>query len=235
MCHPCTSAATRPARQTGGVFRDSLSPTRKDGSVGREDARATPRVRMLACFKRPKRGTVRRPTTMNANEQNPDDGDVATPVDWALSFARGYLELGMLHLAERELNGLPGEAQDTPPVMSLRSHLLVARRRWRRVVAHARRAVRLFPEAPEYYVHAATAFDMLGQRDESRRIWDLAPDAVRSNGVLHLHVARFEARLGNVDAARDHLASALDLDPRLRSVAIQDPHLTAVLSEHAKN
>lgn len=159
----------------------------------------------------------------------------ATPLEWTLSFARGYLELGMLRHAERELDTLPVHLQDAPAVMSLRSHVLVARRRWRSVVAHARRAVRLFPEAPEYYVHAATAFDMLGQRDESRRVWESAPEMIRTNGVLHLHVARFEARLGNVAAARDHLASALDLDPDLRAVASRDPHLTAVLAAHAEN
>lgn len=166
-------------------------------------------------------------------EQEPPAGPAA--LEWALSFARGYLELGMVAQAERELRQLPASLQEAPEVMSLRSHLLVARRRWRRVVAHARRAVQMFPEAPEYYIHAATAFDMLGRRDESRRIWDSAPDTVRTNGVLHLHVARFEARLGNVDAARDHLASALDLDPALRSVASRDPHLTLVLAAHAKN
>lgn len=154
---------------------------------------------------------------------------------WALSFARGYLELGMVRQAEQELERLPAALQDLPAVMSLRSHVLVARRRWRRVVAHARRAVRLFPESPEYYIHAATAFDMLGRREEGRRVWASAPDTVRTNGVAHLHVARFEARLGNVDAAREHLASALDLDPRLRSVVSRDPHLTAVLADPGEN
>ena len=71
-------------------------------------------------------------------------------LDWALSFARGYLELGMVRHAERELDKLPAGLRELPAVMSLHSHVLVARRRWRRVVAHARRAVRLFPQAPEY-------------------------------------------------------------------------------------
>jgi len=160
--------------------------------------------------------------------------DEAT-LEWALSFARGYLELGMVRQAEQELTRLPAPAHDLPAVMSLRSHVLVARRRWRRVVAHARRAVQLFPESPEYYIHAATAFDMLGRRDEGRRVWASAPAAVRTNGVAHLHVARFEARLGNVDAAREHLASALDLDPKLRAVVSRDPHLIAVLTEPLEN
>jgi predicted Zn-dependent protease len=156
-------------------------------------------------------------------------------LEWALSFARGYLELGMLARAESELRKLPPELQENPRVMSLRSHVLLARHRWRRVVAHARRAVSLFPHAPEYYIHAATALDMMGQPEEGRRVWALAPEPVRTSGFFHLHVARFEARLGNVHSARDHLASAFDLDPRLRSVAGRDPHLVPVLAVLTQN
>lgn len=169
-----------------------------------------------------------------SSHAHPSEAAAAT-LEWALSFARGYLELGMVRQAERELAALPKDAQDLPAVMSLRSHILVARRRWRRVVAHACRAVQLFPESPEYYIHAATAFDMLGRLDEGRRVWASAPEVVRTNGVAHLHVARFEARLGNVTAAREHLASALDLDPRLRAIVSRDPHLTAVLEEPSQN
>jgi predicted Zn-dependent protease len=162
-----------------------------------------------------------------------------SPVDqalaWGLSFARGYLELGMVDKAARELEKLRPEHRDHPEVMSLRSHVLLAHRQWPKVVEHARRAVALFPEEPEYYVHAATAFDMLGLHEEGRRVWQNAPENVRSSGFFHLHVARFEARLGNVVCARDHLARAIRLDPTLRSVARRDPNLASVLSDLAKN
>jgi hypothetical protein len=42
---------------------------------------------------------------------------------------------------------------------------------------HARRAVALFPEAPEFYVHAATACDMLGLHEEGRLVWQNAPES----------------------------------------------------------
>ena len=159
---------------------------------------------------------------------SPQDAASAS-LAWALSFARGYLALGMLGPAERTLKDLSPLLHCHPEVMSLHSHLLIARRRWRKVVTHARHAVQLFPDAAEYYVHAATALDMLGRRAAGRKVWASAPPTVRANGTLHLYIARFEARLGNVDAARDHIASAFDLDPRLRAVVARDPQLTAVL------
>lgn len=154
---------------------------------------------------------------------------------WGLSFARGYLELGMIDKAARELDRLPPETHERPEVMSLRSHVLLARRQWAKVVEHARRAVALFPDEPEYYIHAATAYDMLGLHEEGRRVWQAAPESVRSSGFFHLHVARFEARLGNVVSARNHLARAIHLNPTLRSVARRDPSLAQVLLELSKN
>jgi lipopolysaccharide biosynthesis regulator YciM len=170
------------------------------------------------------------PTALESSEP-----PVNPALAWSLSFARGYLELGMIDKAERELATIAPADQEHPEVMSLRSHLLLARRLWPKVVEHARRAVVLFPEEPEYYVHAATALDMLGLREEGRRIWQEAPENVRTSGFFHLHVARFEARLGNVVCARDHLARAIHLDPTLRSVARRDPNLAPVLSDLAKN
>lgn len=156
-------------------------------------------------------------------------------LNWGLSFARGYLELGMIDKAARELDQLPPAFAEHPEVMSLRSHVLLAHRQWPLVVEHTRRAVALFPDEPEYYVHAAAAFDMLGLHEEGQRVWQNAPDAVRRSGFFHLHVARFEARLGNVTCARDHLARAIHLDPTLRSVARRDPNLAQMLSGLAKN
>jgi lipopolysaccharide biosynthesis regulator YciM len=161
----------------------------------------------------------------------PDDPALA----WSLSFTRGYLELGMIGKAARELERIAAEHREHPEVMSLRSHVLLAHRQWPKVVEHARRAVALFPAAPEFYIHAATACDMLGLHEEGRLVWQNAPENVRSSGSFHLHVARIEARLGNVICARDHLARAIHLDPTLRSVARRDPNLAPVLSDLAKN
>lgn len=171
---------------------------------------------------------------MNANADTPDlEPDPA--LVWGLSFAQGYLELGMLTAAGRELDRVSRKFGESAEVMSLRSHVLLARKLWPQVIEHARRAVKLFPDAPEYYVHAATAFDMLGLPAEGRQVWMSAPAEVRASGFFHLHIARFEAKLGNVASARSHLARAFDLDPKLRAVAGRDPNLAKLIAAIAKN
>jgi tetratricopeptide (TPR) repeat protein len=48
-------------------------------------------------------------------------------------------------------------------------------------------------------------------------------------GPLYYHLACLEARAGRVDDAREHLARALELDPRLSELAAKDDNLREVL------
>lgn len=156
-------------------------------------------------------------------------------LEWSLSFVRGYQELGMLAAAEKELDQLPAKYRDCAETMALRSQILVARRSWTELVEHSRRAVALFPNQPEFYIHAVTAFDMMDRPGEGREVWKSAPDSVRASGIFHLHVARFEANHGKIDSAQEHLVSAFDLDPRLRNLAGLDPDFAAILCHLERN
>lgn len=171
---------------------------------------------------------------MSQAPQFPDHSDDPT-LRWGLSQAQGYFELGMLDKSEKELNRLGKEHQDNPLVMTLRVRVLLARKFWPRVIETAHHAVRLYPTLPEFYVHGAAAYDMIGEREMGREFWQSAPEVVRSSGVLHLHMARFEAGLGNVESAREHLHNALILEPGLRALAGKDPRLADMLHEHSNN
>ncbi len=154
---------------------------------------------------------------------------------WGLSFANGYFELGMLGRAEKELDRLAARFQDKPEVLAMRLRILLTKRSWPHAIEAAERAVRLFPHIPEFYVHAAAACDMMGESKTWHALWQTAPENVRSSGVLHLHVARFEASLGNLAAAREHLRRAFSLEPALLAIAGNDPGLAIILDGHQNN
>lgn len=156
-------------------------------------------------------------------------------VTWGVSFARGYLELGMTDAAEHELNRLGNPYQDHPEILLLRGRILLAGKRWEELSEHARHAIRSMPHVPEFYVHAAMALDMLGQHKASADVWETAPEKVRVSGTLRLRVARFEARCGNTAGARHHLARAISLDPRLLLEARRDPGLAPLVGLDTKN
>lgn len=161
--------------------------------------------------------------------------DADQHLEWTLSFARGYQALGMLTAAEKELDRLPRRYRENIEVMGLRSQIFVARESWTELLEHSCRAVALFPDQPEFYIHAVTAFDMMDRPTEGRELWESAPASVRSSGLFHLHLARFEANHGKIDLAREHLESAFDLDPRLRNFAGLDPDFAAIICHLERN
>jgi len=134
---------------------------------------------------------------------------------WALSFASGYLKLGMTRAAEREIESLETSDFCRSDVIDLRIQIMLARRHWRRAQDLARAAMRMFPGLLEFYRHAATASEARGDVAEAKRIWWAAPSLFRQSGYFHYKIAGYEARLGNTDRAQEHIALALRLDPAI--------------------
>jgi tetratricopeptide (TPR) repeat protein len=134
---------------------------------------------------------------------------------WSLSFASGYLNLGMVREASRELEGLDPSEKCRSEVIDLRIQVMLARRHWRRASELARIAMRLFPGMIEFYRHAAIACEARGDPAEAKRIWCSAPSLFHQSGYFHYKIAGYEAQLGNKDRAREHIAMALRLDPAI--------------------
>jgi tetratricopeptide (TPR) repeat protein len=134
---------------------------------------------------------------------------------WTLSFARGYLELGMIREADRELGQLDLDDKCRSEVIDLRIQVLLARRQWRKADRLARVAIRMFPGLIEFYRHAANACEALGDVAEAKRTWCSVPTLFHQSGYFHYKIAGYEAQLGNADRAQEHVALALRLDPSI--------------------
>lgn len=134
---------------------------------------------------------------------------------WTLSFARGYLELGMIREAARELEQLDLDDKCRSEVIDLRIQVLLARRHWRKADRLARVAIRMFPGLIEFYRHAANACEARGDLLEAKRTWFSVPSLFHQSGYFHYKIAGYEALLGNTDRAQEHIALALRLDPSI--------------------
>jgi tetratricopeptide (TPR) repeat protein len=150
---------------------------------------------------------------------------------WGLSFVRGYLELGMLTAAERELARLGVRFRCYADVIELRVRVLVARRRWEKAAWLARSAAKVYPGVAEFYLMAANAYDSMGRPDEAKAVWVSAPTIFHVSGMFHFNLARYEAKLGNRRSAREHIALAIELDPAMQARARNDPGLRLILEE----
>ena len=144
-----------------------------------------------------------------------------TPTDedpglrWTLSFVSGYLKLGMIREAARELEQLETSDLCRSDVIDLRIQVMLARRHWRLAHKLARAAMRMFPGMLEFYRHGAIASEARGDLVEAKRIWCSAPSLFHQSGYFHYKIAGYEAQLGNTDRAQEHIALALRLDPAI--------------------
>ena len=134
---------------------------------------------------------------------------------WSMSFASGYLKLGMIREAARELENLETADLCRSDVIDLRIQVMLARRHWRLAHKLARAAMRMFPGMLEFYRHGAIASEARGDLVEAKRIWCSAPSLFHQSGYFHYKIAGYEALLGNTHRAQEHIALALRLDPAI--------------------
>jgi tetratricopeptide (TPR) repeat protein len=150
-------------------------------------------------------------------------------LQWTLSFAQGYLELGMFSAAERELSKLSLKQRCLADALELRVRVMLHQGRYKRAAALSSSAAKMYPGVAEFYSYAATAYEQLDQPENAKKIWISAPSLFHVSGIFHFALARFEAQLGNDIEARQHIALAIELDPTIQSRAARDPELSGFL------
>jgi len=148
---------------------------------------------------------------------------------WALSFVRGYIELGMLTAAEQELEKLQVPQRCHADVIELRVRILLGRERYERAAWLARSAAKVYPGVAEFYFYAAHAYENLDRPEDARAVWISAPTLFHVSGIFHFNLARVELKLGNHSSARQHIALAIELDPEIKARAAKDPILHRLL------
>jgi predicted Zn-dependent protease len=148
-----------------------------------------------------------------------------------LTAAQGYLELAMPREALAELAGLSDEAALSHPGLEMRIVILLKLHRWKTAAACARKLCRLLPEQPAGFIHLAFCLHELGETAQARDILRKAPATVRKDATCCYNLACYEAVLGELDAARLHLAQSISIDKRFRDFARTDSDLAPLHKE----
>jgi predicted Zn-dependent protease len=148
-----------------------------------------------------------------------------------LTAAQGYLELAMPREALAELAGLSDEAALSHPGLEMRIVILLKLHRWKTAATCARKLCRLLPEQPAGFIHLAFCLHELGETAQARDILRKAPATVRKDATCCYNLACYEAVLGELDAARLHLAQSISIDKRFRDFARTDSDLAPLHKE----
>lgn len=145
--------------------------------------------------------------------------------------AQGYCELGMYDDSLAEIDSLPTEVTEQPPVVELRTVVLMQARRWKLALTASRSLCRLAPDKTSGFIHAAFCLHELGRTTEARDTLLSGPDLLHAEPTFHYNLACYECALGNLDLARMHLEKSFELDKKFREFAKSDPDLAALREE----
>jgi predicted Zn-dependent protease len=149
----------------------------------------------------------------------------------ALTACQGYMELGMPGEALKELQTLPVELAERPAVLEMQVVILIRAKRWRAALQASRKLCRLHPLLAAGFIHAAFCQHELGKTEAARKTLLTGPRSLEKEGTYFYNLACYDAVLGDLEAARRHLARSIRLDKRFREFARNDRDLAALHEE----
>jgi tetratricopeptide (TPR) repeat protein len=143
----------------------------------------------------------------------------------ALQAAEGYVYLGLHREALRELDRVPEIEQELADVLIARVRVLLHLQRFGAAAKLSHRGENLYRNEDEFTVQRAFALHQLQKPEEAARVLSDAPGWLRRTGILHYNLGCYEARWGNLHAARQCVATAIELNNAIKKNARQDPDL----------
>lgn len=146
----------------------------------------------------------------------------------ALAAAEGYMFLGLPDEAHRELKSISAEDKDRSSVLRSRIRLLLMKKRWAAATCLGEKGCLLYPEDQEFRVQTAFSLHQLHRDADAISVLSAAPDWIRRTGILHYNLACYEARLGDLSAARQCIRAAIEINAGIKASAETDPDLIPV-------
>lgn len=140
----------------------------------------------------------------------------------------GYLDLGMPQEAKEELHTLSPQLKQHPTVLPLRIQVALALGQLTEAQKLVNVGLHAFPERAEFYFLKASILQKIGRPRDAKQILLTIPAVFHHTDSFHLNLARFEAELGNKNAARSHLQKALQLNKNLGTVILNDPQFQII-------
>jgi tetratricopeptide (TPR) repeat protein len=147
---------------------------------------------------------------------------------WRLSHISGYLALGMVREAERELKTVRPEQADLLEVRAAEVAILHAKQNWRRLRSVAGALARRQPERVEWWVTHAYATRRAVSIEKARAILLEAENHHPAEAVVQFNLGCYASLLGELEEARRRVERAVALDPQFKVAADEDPDLEAL-------
>lgn len=147
------------------------------------------------------------------------------PTSTRLSYANGYIELGMLKEASAELDAIAPSERLQDNVLLLRCKLYLETKNWEVMAAVSKQLAEQSPHSPPAWTNWAYALREMNQNEEAKKVVLRALVLHPKEPVLWFNLACYCSLLGQYQDASEHLDSAIKLDADFKEESVDDPDL----------
>jgi len=140
----------------------------------------------------------------------------------------GYLELGMADDALSELEAMSAVKKKTERYGELLLATQMMLKQWTVAAETAQRLCVMNSTETCYFIHAAFCLHEIGDTEGAMKRLMSGPRALMKDALYHYNLACYQAVLGQKEVAGDSLKRAIELDAKLRAVALKDDDLEGV-------
>jgi len=137
----------------------------------------------------------------------------------------GYLELGMIDDAEKELENFQPELKDHPLFWLAQLELIMARKQWQAGITLGKTLCARWPDELEFWFKTGYCQHELRQTADARETLLTAPAAIRQSAVFYYNLACYETQLGNLTDGKRLLEQSCKINNRFRKDSLKDPDL----------
>lgn len=142
-----------------------------------------------------------------------------------LSYARGYLELGLVAEAAAELERLPPAVRAGLEATAIRLAILQEQQDWPALRDEAARLVRLHPEEAAGWVTWAYATRRVESLAAAEEILLRAEQQHPAEATIQFNLGCYACQRGDLALARRRVDRAISLDAKFTAAAATDPDL----------
>lgn len=145
-----------------------------------------------------------------------------------LRAALGFLELGDPDSAWEELEALPAEDRAHPFVLHLRVKIYQEKGRWMEMAEIARHLTRIEPGQPSHWIDRAWAERRHQGIPVAEKTLLAALKQFPEEGTIFYNLACYAAVEGRTAEAKSLLRKAIELNPKLKALAMEDEDLVGI-------
>jgi len=157
-----------------------------------------------------------------------NDPGARMALEKSLLAAQGYIELDMPTEALAELDALSPADQAREETLHLRLFVLMRGRLWLPALALCSQMREAHPESLAGYIHGAFCLHEMGRTAEARDLLLSGPESLSREATYFYNLGCYDAVLGNLEKAVDHLHVSFHMDKKFREIAKYDPDLNPV-------